>query len=74
MQSGRKVGILVLRDSGWHPYYRECEMDSVDLMANGSVSGCFGFEVPISGELELIYAPYKYEGLEPGRYLSFKLR
>jgi hypothetical protein len=63
-----------LRDSGLHPHYNECQMDIVDLTANGSVSGCFGFEVPFSGELELIYAPYKFEGLQPGRYLSFKLR
>ena len=63
-----------LRDSGWHPHYDECQMDRVDLTPNGSVSGCFGFEAPISGKLELIYAPYKYEGLQAGRYLSFDLR
>jgi len=63
-----------LRDSSWHPYYDECQMDIVDLGPNGSISGCFGFEVPIGGTLELIYAPYKYEGLKPGRYLSFIIR
>jgi hypothetical protein len=63
-----------LRDSSWHPYYDECQMDIVDLGPNGSASGCFGFEVPIEGPLELIYAPYQYEALRPGRYLSFIIR
>jgi len=63
-----------LRDSGYVSEAYECRMDSVDLTANGSISGCIGFEVPIDGALELIYAPYKYEGLQPGRYLSFKIR
>jgi hypothetical protein len=63
-----------LRDPSWHPYYGECQMDIVDLSPNGSVSGCFGFEVPIEGPLELIYAPYQYEALQPGRYLSFAIR
>lgn len=63
-----------LRDSGWIPDTEDCKMDLVDLGPNGSISGCFGFEVPIEGTLELIYAPYKYEGLKPGRYLSFTIR
>jgi len=63
-----------LRDSSWHPDYDKCQMDIVDLAPNGSVSGCFGFEVPIDGKLELIYAPYQYEALESGRYLSFTIR
>ena len=52
----------------------DCHLPGVDLLAGGSTSGCVGFEVPMSGSLELVYAPYKYEGLEPGRYLSFKIR
>ncbi|MBN1813114.1 MAG: DUF4352 domain-containing protein [Anaerolineae bacterium] len=52
----------------------DCHLPGVDLMAGGSTSGCVGFEVPMSGSLELIYAPYKYEGLKPGRYLSFRVR
>jgi len=63
-----------LRGSTVHPYYNECEMDTVDLGPDGSVSGCIGFQVPEEGRLELIYAPYMYEGLEPGRYLSFTIR
>jgi len=63
-----------LRDSGWVPDTEDCKMDTVDLAPNGSVSGCIGFEVPVDGTLELIYAPYKYEGLQPGRYLSFTIR
>jgi hypothetical protein len=63
-----------LRDTTFVPETRDCQMDLVDLGANGSITGCFGFEAPDTGSLELIYAPYKYEGLEPGRYLSFKIR
>ena len=63
-----------LRASGWIPGTDDCIMDLVDLSVGGSVSGCFGFEVPIEGDLELIYAPYKYLGLEPDRYLSFNIR
>lgn len=63
-----------LRESGYVSEAYECRMDLVDLAANGSISGCIGFEVPIAGALELIYAPYRYEGLQPGRYLSFKIR
>jgi hypothetical protein len=49
-------------------------LNLVDLMPGGSVSGCIGFEVPASGNLELIYAPYQYASLQPDRYLSFRLR
>lgn len=49
-------------------------LNLVDLMPGGSVSGCIGFEVPASGSLELIYAPYQYASLQPDRYLSFRLR
>jgi len=52
----------------------DCQLEPVDLTPNGSVSGCVGFEVPMTGTLELIYAPYQYEGLEPGRYLSFTIQ
>jgi hypothetical protein len=55
-------------------FFRECSFDFVDLTAGGSISGCVAFEVPNSGSLELIYAPYQYEGLKPGRYISFQLR
>lgn len=51
-----------------------CYLDHVDLMANGSVEGCVSFEVPLEGKLELIYAPYQYNGLEEGRYLSLPVR
>lgn len=49
-------------------------LNLVDLMPGGSVSGCIVFEVPASGNLELIYAPYQYASLQPDRYLSFRLR
>lgn len=52
----------------------DCRLEMVDLMPGGAISGCLSFEVPAAGNLELIYAPYRYEGLVEGRYLSFKLR
>lgn len=52
----------------------DCRLGLVDLTVGGSVEGCAGFEVPDQGRVDLIYAPFRYEGLEPGRYLSFNLR
>jgi len=52
----------------------DCHLPGVDLMAGVSTSGCVGFEIPMSGRLELIYAPYQYEGLQEGRFLSFTIR
>jgi hypothetical protein len=64
-----------LRDSEFFSEKGEhCWLESVDLMAGGTISGCIKFEVPAVGRLEFIYAPYKFEGLEPGRYLSFTIR
>lgn len=54
--------------------YNTCQIESVDLISGGSVEGCVTFEVPTEGRIELIYAPFKYEGLEPGRYISFVIR
>lgn len=53
---------------------RDCNLPLVDLAAGGKLEGCITFEVPSTGKLEFIYAPYKYEGLKPGRYLSFIIR
>lgn len=65
----------VIWDSSWIFYLMEdCELESVDLLPEAVYSGCITFEVLSSGRLELIYAPYRYEGLTPGRYLSFLLR
>lgn len=63
-----------LRDYAYVPEATYCEMDYVDLQAGGSISGCIGFEVPETGSLELLYAPYYFDNLEEGRYLRFKLR
>lgn len=52
----------------------QCSLGWVDLASKGSVSGCIGFEVPLTGTLELIYALYQYDVLESGRYLSFTIR
>ena len=63
-----------LIDDDYETIIKDCDFEVVDLIAGGSAEGCFLFEVPSSGQVDLIYAPYKYEGLEPGRYLSFNLR
>lgn len=51
-----------------------CFLELVDLMANGTSEGCISYEVPKSGSLSLIFAPYQYGGLEEGRYLSLPIR
>jgi hypothetical protein len=51
-----------------------CTFDWVDLVAGGLTSGCIGFEVPVEGSLELIYAPYQNRRMEPGRFISFRIR
>lgn len=51
-----------------------CDMDLVDLLSGGQITGCIAFEVPTEGQVEFIYAPYQYEGLVPGRYISVMLR
>jgi hypothetical protein len=55
-------------------FYNTCQMETVDLVAGGSSDGCVTFEVPATGKIELIYAPFKYDGLTSGRYISFVLR
>lgn len=57
-----------------HYYGDDCEMEWVDLTAGGAIEGCIAFEVPEGGKLSLIYAPYLFENLTPGRYLSFTIR
>lgn len=69
-----KDGNGAFRDYDYIQETWDCSLDMVDLAVGGRVSGCIGFEVPETGSLELIYAPYKYEGLQEGRYLSFLLR
>jgi len=51
-----------------------CDFDFVDLLSGGKILGCIGFEVPDSGKLEFIYAPYQYGNLEEGRYIRVVLR
>ena len=63
----------VLSDTTYSPG-DTCSMEWVDLIPNGAVEGCIAFEVPDSGKLTLIYAPYRYENLTPGRYLAFTIR
>jgi hypothetical protein len=64
----------VVRDYEYLLDYEDCMLESVDLMADSVLTGCVTFEVPIDGRLDFIYAPYRYEGLTPGRYLDFVLR
>ncbi len=64
----------VLKEDDYTSDVEDCRVDYVDLMPNGVLSGCLLFEVLQSGHLELIFAPYQYEPLKPGRYLSFILR
>ena len=63
-----------LYDDDYISAARDCRLDFVDLIVGGSIEGCVSFEVPTSGKVDLIYAPFRYEGMEPGRYLSFNLR
>jgi len=65
----------VLRDYEYLSILRDtCWLDRVDLMKGAILEGCVSFEVPKEGLIEFIYAPFQYEGLEPGRYLSFVIR
>jgi hypothetical protein len=52
---------------------RDCEFRSADLQPGGKVSGCITFEVPDTGRVVFIYAPYQYEGLKPGRYIEIEI-
>lgn len=69
-----KDGNGAIRNASMFLMFVECQFDMVDLTAGGSISGCVAFEVPDTGSLELIYAPFQYEGLKPGRYISFRIR
>lgn len=64
----------VLSDYHYARATESCRLRHVDLVAGGKVQGCIAYEVPAAGKLELVYAPYRYESLAPGRYLSFVLR
>jgi hypothetical protein len=68
-----KDGLGAVRDSTM-VFFTDCKFSMVTLIAGGSAAGCIPFEVSKTGAVEVIYAPYRYEGLVPGRYLSFFLR
>ena len=55
-------------------FFDSCQIEIVDLLPDGSITGCVSFEVPQEGSVALIYAPFRFEGLAPGRYISFDLR
>jgi len=63
-----------LRGADFMADTRDCGLDLVDLTAGGAIEGCIGFEVPATDRLEFIYAPFQFEGLEPGRYISIVVR
>ncbi|MCE2853734.1 MAG: DUF4352 domain-containing protein [Chloroflexaceae bacterium] len=52
---------------------RSCNLDTT-LMPGGFTSGCMAFEVPNTGRLEVVYAPFKYSQFVPGRYLKWVVR
>ena len=52
---------------------RDCNLNAT-ILAGGNTSGCMAFEVPASGRLELIFAPFKYDQYGPGRYLKWVVR
>lgn len=51
-----------------------CRLDTEDIIPNGVIEGCVTFEVPETGEIQFLFAPFRNEGLVQGRYLSFILR
>lgn len=51
-----------------------CRLERVDMIDGAKLEGCVSFEVPKDGNIQFIYAPYRYEGLQEGRYLSFEIR
>jgi hypothetical protein len=63
-----------LRDSTYVSDASDCELDTFDLVPGGTIEGCVGFEVPTTGRLEVIFAPFQYDSLKPGRYLAFLVR
>jgi len=63
-----------LQGTTFTSFGRECDFRLSDLTAGGSVEGCAEFEIPATGRVELVYAPFRYEGLKEGRYLKFTLR
>lgn len=53
---------------------KDCELKLVNLIKNKVTDGCVAFEVPETGSIELIYAPFHLEELAPKRYLAFPIR
>ncbi len=64
----------LLGDNGFLDLVDDCDLDLVDLVPGGSVEGCIAYEVPETGRLDLVFAPYQYDSFGAGRYLSFNLR
>ncbi|MCX6015153.1 MAG: DUF4352 domain-containing protein [Chloroflexales bacterium] len=63
-----------LLDYDYESRIRDCAIDSVTLLPGGTTSGCTLFEVPSSGRLEIVYAPYENNQFAPGRYLKWVIR
>lgn len=55
------------------PRAYSCAYALTEILSPGeAVTACVVFEAPASGVTEIIFAPaFQYEGLKPGRYLSF---
>lgn len=59
---------------GDNKFFENCAFASATLSPGGSMNGCLGFEIPYSGKVDLIYAPYNLDPYGVGRYLEFSIR
>jgi hypothetical protein len=64
----------IIHDEDFLSSSENCRLDIVDMIPNAVLEGCVSFEVPKTGKVDFIYAPFQYEGLQPGRYLAFTIR
>ena len=64
----------ILRNYEYTEAMEKCGFTQVDLISGGKLDACVSFQVPNEGKVEFIFAPYFYNQMEEGRYLSFILR
>lgn len=63
-----------LRTSTFDVTGSNCGLDWVEIIPGGRVEGCVTFEVPKTGGLQLMYAPFFYDQYGEGRKASFTIR
>jgi len=51
-----------------------CDLGMVQVIPSGNAQGCVTFEVPESGQLSLVYAPFEYDQYGTGRQATFVLK